>query len=321
MHFTNSILCLAAAATSTVAQATYPGQPTEFTSSYEIIATPNQVVDANNTLTGGLAGAKGLYIFSLNSQKNVICYNITLTGFRGNYASPASTATHIHEAVAGKAGPPRIAFPNPVEDAATGIRRSVGCITGTADGFVTGLNNATTGKDQGFGFTVKRIEDNPSWFFADVHSSEAVPGAVRGQFAVNVNTIPTTLSSSVVAAPSTSSAPLQMTTYVTPANCTQACVTVTEPCSESAAPTQAPAAPYSSGAWVPPAPVATGGYVAPPPVDSATTWVKPTGPSATADALPSASSPVQPYEGAAGKHTVAGGAMLVIFAGLLHVML
>merc|ERR1712193_393051 len=29
------------------------------------------------------------------------------------------------------------------------------------------------------GFTVKQIEDNPSAFFTDVHSSLAVPGAVR----------------------------------------------------------------------------------------------------------------------------------------------
>merc|ERR1711915_899552 len=35
--------------------------------------------------------------------------------------------------------------------------------------------------DGPFEFTVKQIEDNPSAFFTDVHSSLAVPGAVRGQ--------------------------------------------------------------------------------------------------------------------------------------------
>ena len=33
------------------------------------------------------------------------------------------------------------------------------------------------------GFKVAQIEDNPSAFMADVHSSLAVPGAVRGQLA------------------------------------------------------------------------------------------------------------------------------------------
>lgn len=156
--------------------------PFEFTSTYEIVATPDQVVDANNTFTGGLKGAKGLYKFGINSNENVICYNITLTGFKGDYESPADTATHIHEAVKGKAGPPRIAFPNPKE-IGKDTRRSVGCIAGCKDGFVTGVINPATGKDQGFGFNVKKIEDNPKGFFADVHSSKAVPGAVRGQMA------------------------------------------------------------------------------------------------------------------------------------------
>ena len=121
-----------------------------------------------------------MYKLGLNSEENYICYSITLYNFRGNYQSPATTATHIHEAVKGKAGPPRIAFPNPVE-IKEGVRRSIGCIQGTKDGFVTGVMNAATGKDQGFGFNVKKIEENPKGFFADVHSSEAVPGAVRGQ--------------------------------------------------------------------------------------------------------------------------------------------
>lgn len=55
--------------------------------------------------TGGLAGAKGWYLYGINSHENVICYNITLEGFRGNYSSPAVTATRIHEAPKGMAGP------------------------------------------------------------------------------------------------------------------------------------------------------------------------------------------------------------------------
>ena len=81
--------------------------PFVFTSTYNVVATPDQVVDANNTLTGGLAGAKGWFNYGINSHENVICFNITLENFRGEYASPATTATHIHQAPKGKAGPPR----------------------------------------------------------------------------------------------------------------------------------------------------------------------------------------------------------------------
>ena len=46
--------------------------------------------------------------------------------------------------------------------------------------FTTGL--IQNGKDTGEGFKLSQIVENPSGFFADVHSSLAVPGAVRGQF-------------------------------------------------------------------------------------------------------------------------------------------
>ena len=318
MRFTRSVCCLAATATTAAAQAAYPAPAdiktsTEYTSTFEINATPEQVVNANNTLTGRLAGAQGHYKFSLNSKDNIICYNISLTGFRGDYSSPASTATHIHEAVVGKSGPPRIAFPNPVEVyPGTGVRYSVGCIQGTQDGFVTGLKNATTGQDQGYGFTVKRIEDNPAGFFADVHSSEAVPGAVRGQFSAPIAPVS---SASVTAStpPPASSSAVPMTTYVYPANCSAACTTITEPCPDA---TVAPPAPYGTGSWIaPPAPPATGGYVAPPP---ASTWVKPTAPSVTPISEPSASTSVTPYEGAAER--LVGSGMVIALIGLLQIV-
>merc|ERR1711988_1263159 len=87
--------------------------PFEFTSTYSVVATPDQVVDSNNNPTGGLAGAKGLYEYGINSKEDYICWNIVLENFRGDYQSPADTATHIHEAPKGKSGPPRLAFPNP----------------------------------------------------------------------------------------------------------------------------------------------------------------------------------------------------------------
>ncbi|KAF2227294.1 hypothetical protein BDZ85DRAFT_189480, partial [Elsinoe ampelina] len=154
------------------------GSPFTFTSYYEVKATPEQVVNGT-TPTGGLAGASGLYKLAFNSAENVVCYNITLYNFNDNYVSPAVTATHIHEAARAASGPPRIAFPNPT-DIGGGLRRSIGCIQGP---FRTGINDTVTGLDTGNGFTVSKIEANPAGFFADVHSSRAVPGAVRGQLA------------------------------------------------------------------------------------------------------------------------------------------
>ncbi|KEY69582.1 hypothetical protein S7711_06211 [Stachybotrys chartarum IBT 7711] len=175
-----SILAVAAFAASVIATPVHkdknPKSPFVFTSTYSIVATPDQVVNPENQFTGGLEGAIGYYNFGINSYENTICYNITLIGFRGEYQSGADTATHIHEAPRGQSGPPRIAFPNPVDQG--GFRRSIGCLTGP---FMTGIE-AADGSDTGAGFHVSQIEAGPMGFFADVHSSLAVPGAVRGQF-------------------------------------------------------------------------------------------------------------------------------------------
>ncbi|KAH8746375.1 hypothetical protein F5883DRAFT_609464 [Diaporthe sp. PMI_573] len=150
----------------------------QFSSTQVVKATPDQVVNGT-TPTGGLPGASGTYNFGINSQTDTICYNITLYGFRGEYQSPATTATHIHEAARGASGPPRIAFPNPQPVAGNkDVRNSVGCLTGP---FKTGV--LANGVDTVAGFKVAIIEKNPVGFFADVHSSLAVPGAVRGQLA------------------------------------------------------------------------------------------------------------------------------------------
>merc|ERR1712000_64099 len=117
-----------------------------FTSAYQVLATPDQVVNMMNEKTGGLEGA---------------------------YQSPAKTATHLHQADKGLSGPPRIAFPNPQGDK---VRVSKGCLQGP---FTTGI--IANGQDTGTVFTLKQIEENPSNFNVDVHSSLAVPGAVRGQ--------------------------------------------------------------------------------------------------------------------------------------------
>ncbi|KAG9548575.1 hypothetical protein KCU71_g10499, partial [Aureobasidium melanogenum] len=76
------------------------GSPFTFTSYYEVKAVPGEVVNGT-TPTGGLQGASGLFKIGINSDLNLICYNIELYNFRGEYSSPAATATHIHEAAKG----------------------------------------------------------------------------------------------------------------------------------------------------------------------------------------------------------------------------
>jgi hypothetical protein len=147
-----------------------------FSSMQAINAVPEEVVNGTEA-TGGLAGASGTFHFGINSAMNMICYNITLHNFQGEFDSPATTATHIHEAAKGASGPPRIAFPNPEPVGADSVvRNSAGCLKGP---FTTGV--MVDGKDSGEGFHVSMIEANPTAFMADTHSSLALPGAVRGQ--------------------------------------------------------------------------------------------------------------------------------------------
>merc|ERR1712098_533237 len=88
-----------------------------FTSTYQIVATPDQVVNANNTAT-----------------------------------------------------------PGPADTGADTVKVSMGCMVGP---FTTGV--LANGTDTGAGFTVKQIEENPSNFFTDAHTTTYVAGVVRGQ--------------------------------------------------------------------------------------------------------------------------------------------
>ncbi|KQR04298.1 hypothetical protein ASF72_03875 [Arthrobacter sp. Leaf141] len=152
-------------------------RPDSFTSMYTVQALPENVVGPDGAPAPGQPGAWGTFNFMINSDLDVICYDISLTGVTGPYQSAAKTATHIHQAVQGKNGPPRIAFPNPVGD---GNSTSSGCLKGP---FTTGIK-ADNGADTGEGFTLKQLEANPSGFSADTHTAAFVPGAVRGQLAV-----------------------------------------------------------------------------------------------------------------------------------------
>lgn len=79
-----------------------------FDTEYVVKATPDQVIANSGVPTPGEHGARGLFKYGINIAENVICYNITLSGVTGQYQSPAITATHIHEGVKGKPGPPRL---------------------------------------------------------------------------------------------------------------------------------------------------------------------------------------------------------------------
>lgn len=150
-------------------------EPATFTSAFTAMATPDQVLNGDGVPTPGQAGAAGTFTFRINSDLDIVCYDIELTGVSGDYMSPAKTATHIHEAAAGEAGPPRLAFPNPTP-IGDGPRTSSGCLQGP---FTTGL--APEGTDTGTGFTLAEIEANSASFAADSHTVDYSAGVMRGQ--------------------------------------------------------------------------------------------------------------------------------------------
>lgn len=150
-------------------------RPDSFTSAFTVNATPDAVINPEGESAPGEDGTSGTFTFMINSDEEIICYDITTRGVTPPYQSKAKTATHVHQAVAGKNGPPRLSFPNPEGDGEE--RTSSGCLQGP---FTTGLEGED-GNDTGEGFSLKSIESDPSGFSADTHTSAYVPGAVRGQ--------------------------------------------------------------------------------------------------------------------------------------------
>ncbi|MFZ8756765.1 CHRD domain-containing protein [Microbacterium sp. HMH0099] len=150
-------------------------EPSEFTSAFTVMATPDQVINNDGVATPGESGATGTFTFRINSDEEIICYDIRLEGVSGDYQSPAKTATHIHEAAAGQPGPPRIAFPNPAP-VGDGPRTSSGCLQGP---FTTGVQ--ANGVDTGEGFSLAEIEADPAGFTGDSHTTAFPAGVVRGQ--------------------------------------------------------------------------------------------------------------------------------------------
>ncbi|WP_369130222.1 CHRD domain-containing protein [Modestobacter roseus] len=159
----------------TASAETEVAEPSTFTSAFTAMATPDMVVDTDGVPTPGEPGASGSFMYRINSDLEIICYDITLDGVTPPYQSPAKTSTHIHEAARGQSGPPRIALPDPQDDG-TGKLVSSGCLQGP---FTTGL--APEGTDTGEGFSLAEIEADPAAFFTDNHTAAFPSGAVRGQ--------------------------------------------------------------------------------------------------------------------------------------------
>ncbi len=178
-----TLLCAAALVPSVVwavpaaaDDASVPEPPT-FTSTLTATMTPDQVVDDFGKPVPGQPGATGTFTLKLNSQQNIACYDITLTGVTQPYKSSARTATHLQEGKPGESGYPRMVFPDP-QGPPSGPLTSKGCLQGP---FTTGVVLARG--DTGKGFTVAMLESNPADWFVDVHTEQFRTGAVRGQLA------------------------------------------------------------------------------------------------------------------------------------------
>ncbi len=150
-------------------------EPDSFTSMFSVEADADQVVSEEHD--GGEPGATGRFDLRLDADTDTICFDITLDGVTPPYESPANTATHIHEAPAGEAGPPRVVFPDP-EMHDDGTLTSSGCVTGP---WMTGVG-PDDGGDHGEEFSVAALEADPSAFYVDTHTTDYIDGAVRGQF-------------------------------------------------------------------------------------------------------------------------------------------
>jgi hypothetical protein len=86
-----------------------------------------------------------------DEAKGEICFQISVSKIA------AATAAHIHEAVAGQAGPPVVTL-TPLKPKGS----SKGCVTADRE-------------------LIKRIWETPANFYVNVHTGDFPDGAVRGQ--------------------------------------------------------------------------------------------------------------------------------------------
>jgi hypothetical protein len=89
---------------------------------------------------------------TLNTDKNEVCYDLTVTKVDD------ATAAHIHEGAVGKDGPVKVPLETPKGGSAKGCK--------TADAVV-----------------IQDIMANPANYYVNVHSTAHPKGAIRGQLA------------------------------------------------------------------------------------------------------------------------------------------
>lgn len=149
-------------------------EPDRFTSAYTVDATPGAVYDADGEKVPGEPGASGTATLRVNSELDVICWDVTVRGVEGPLEGDL-TGMRIREAPAGFDGPSRLAVPDPEGD--TAERTGSGCAQGP---FVSGVEGAD-GEDTGTGFTLADLEANPAAYSWDVRTADFPQGAIRGQ--------------------------------------------------------------------------------------------------------------------------------------------
>lgn len=176
-------ILIATGCCTTVEAQNIANEPDSFTSTFTVLATPDQVVGQNGIIPGQPC-ASAVFTLRINSELDILCYNVTTFQLHPPYKSAARTATHIHQEKTGLTGPPRIALKNPDVELGNGYRSSAECIRAP---FVTGINS-TDGIDTGSAskFVLKSIEANPSDFAVDIHTCACISGAVRGTILPNV---------------------------------------------------------------------------------------------------------------------------------------
>lgn len=151
-----------------VAFAQTPGtevdRPSSFTSAFSVTASPDQVPPEDGER--GNPDASGTYDLELNSDEEIICFDITVTGANAPFESPAATANHIHRGFAGIGGPAVVLFPNP-EAGSDGTLTVDGC-----------LQEPFNPDEE---ISLADIEAAPANYYVDIHTADFPRGDVRGQ--------------------------------------------------------------------------------------------------------------------------------------------
>lgn len=102
----------------------------------------------------GDTDGSGTVEIRLNQGKGEVCFDLDVKNIG------TATMAHIHDGVAGKAGPPVVTL-TPLD------------ADGDSEGCVKDVDKEL----------IKRIRDNPENFYVNVHNAEFPDGAIRGQLA------------------------------------------------------------------------------------------------------------------------------------------